>query len=295
MGPNNVPGILLMLLAVSMFSMMDASLKQLAAHYPPFQVGALRALASLPLIVIWISLTCGWRPMLKVRWPLHLLRGALGVVMMASFVYALKSLPMTTAYTFFFAAPLLIVALSGPLLGERVGPARWLAIIVGFGGVIIALRPTGEGLALLSGLAVLLTATCYAVSALCVRILSRTDSTQSMVFWLLSFMALGSLIIALPNWQAIQVQHYWLIVLVGLFGGLGQYALTEAFSRAEASVLATLEYSGLAWTLVFDVVIWHTLPSSMTWLGAAIIVASGLYLLHTEQRMARSLKAQVAP
>ena len=293
--PSNVSGILMMLLAISMFSFMDASLKELAAHYPAFQVSALRALASWPLIFIWVLLSTGLRPLLSVRWPLHLLRGVLGVFMMASFVYALRSLPLTTAYTLFFVAPLLVVVLSGTLLGERIGVARWAAIAVGFAGVLLALRPSGEGLALWAGLAVLLTATFYAISAVTVRILARTDSTQSMVFWVISIMAVGSLAIAWPSWQTLQSEHYLLIALAGLFGGLGQYALTEAFRRAEASVIASLEYTGLVWTVLFDAFIWNILPDGMTWLGAAIIVASGLYLLNAERRLAKSYNAQVNP
>ena len=135
-------GMLLMLLSILLFSLMDAGLKTLSAHYPPFQVAALRGASSLPLVLAWALLTVGWRPLLRVRWPLHLLRGVLGIMMMASFVYALGSLPLSTAYSIFFVAPLLITALSVPILGERVGPRRWTAIGIGLIGVLVVLRPT---------------------------------------------------------------------------------------------------------------------------------------------------------
>jgi drug/metabolite transporter (DMT)-like permease len=143
---RNLPGILLMLCAVGLLSLMDAGLKELAQRYPPFQLGALRALASLPWALAWILATTGLRPLLRVRWPLHLLRGVIGIGMMGAFVYALSLLPLTTAYTLFFVAPLFITLLSVLLLGERVNAGRWLAIAVGFAGVLIAMRPTGEGL-----------------------------------------------------------------------------------------------------------------------------------------------------
>ena len=95
-------GMLLMLLSILLFSLMDAGLKTLSAHYPPFQVAALRGASSLPLVLAWALLTVGWRPLVRVRWPLHLLRGVLGIMMMASFVYALGSLPLSTAYSIFF-------------------------------------------------------------------------------------------------------------------------------------------------------------------------------------------------
>src|SRR5204862_4829958 len=116
-------------------------------YYPPFEVAALRGGASLPLALIWIGATSGFRRLLDVRWPLHLLRGVLAVGMMSTFVYALRSLPLTTAYTLFFIAPLLITALSVPLLGERVSTSRWIAIVAAFGGVLVALHPRGQGAA----------------------------------------------------------------------------------------------------------------------------------------------------
>ena len=138
-------GMLLMLVSVALFSLMDAALKTLSAHYPPFQVAALRGLSSLPLVLAWALWTVGAVPLLRVRWPLHLLRGVLGIAMMASFVYALKRLPLSTAYSIFFVAPLLITALSVPILGEKVGPRRWTAIAIGLVGVLVVLRPTGAG------------------------------------------------------------------------------------------------------------------------------------------------------
>ena len=163
----------LMLASVAVFSLMDAGLKTLATQYPPFQVAALRGGSSLPLLLAWALATAGPRALLRVRWPLHLLRGVLGIAMMASFVYALRTLPLSTAYTIFFVAPLLITALSVPILGERVGPRRWAAIAVGLLGVLVVLRPTGEGMLTLAGLAVLLAAFGYAVSAITVRVLAR--------------------------------------------------------------------------------------------------------------------------
>src|SRR5690349_21349537 len=146
---------LTMLVAVAMFAIMDAGLKQLSAHYPPLQVASLRGAASLPLVLVWAVATGGIAPLLRVRWSLHLLRGVLGVAMMATFVFAVSRLPLSTTYSIFFVAPLLITALSVPVLREKVGPRRWAAIVVGLIGVIVLLRPTGEGMISLAALAVL--------------------------------------------------------------------------------------------------------------------------------------------
>lgn len=272
-----------MLLAVALFSFMDAGLKGLSTEYPPFQVAALRGAASLPFVLAWAAATTGLRPLLRVRWPLHLLRGAFGVVMMATFVYALRTLPLSTAYSIFFVAPLLITALSVPLLRERVGPRRWTAIAVGLLGVLVLLRPTGEGLGTLASVAVLLAATMYAISAITVRVLSRTDSTQAMVVWLMTLLAVGAGLLAWPQWVPVRAEHAWLIAGIGLAGALGQYAITEAFRLGEASLIAPLEYTALVWGVLLDLALWGVLPDAVTWVGAAIIVASGLYLLRRER------------
>lgn len=277
-----------MLLAVASFSLMDAGLKLLSAHYPPFEVAALRGAASLPWVLAWVLSSAGLRSLRPVQWWLHLLRGAMGIAMMAAFVYALRTLPLSSAYSIFFVAPLLITALSGPLLGERVGPRRWVAIVVGLAGVLVLLRPSGDGLLGTAALMVLLAAMMYAVSAITVRWLARTDSNQAMVVWLLALMALGAGLLAWPHWVPLRAGQLWLVAGVGIAGAIGQYAITDAFRLGEASLLAPLEYTALVWGVLLDLALWHTLPDPVTWLGAAIIVASGLYLLRRERVHAES-------
>ena len=285
-------GMLLMLASVALFSLMDAGLKLLSAHYPPFQVAAMRGLSSLPLVLAWALWTVGPRALLRVRWSLHLLRGVLGIAMMASFVYALKRLPLSTAYSIFFVAPLLITALSVPILGEKVGPRRWSAIAVGLVGVLVVLRPTGEGMLTWAGLAVLVAAFGYAVSAITVRVLARTDPSQAITFWLLALMALGAGTLALPGWVPLRAQDLWIVGGIGVAGAIGQYAITEAFRLAEASRVAPLEYSALVWGLLLDLTLWGVLPDAVTWIGAAIIIASGLYLIRREKVQGESTHAE---
>ena len=274
---------LLMLLSVLLFSLMDAGLKMLSSQYPPLQVATLRAASSLPLVLAWALWSAGWRTLGRVRWPLHLLRGVLGIAMMASFVYALGSLPLSTAYSIFFVAPLLITALSVPILGERVGPRHWTAIAIGLLGVLVVLRPTGAGMLTTAGLAVLLAALGYAVSAITVRVLARTDSTQAITFWLLALMALGAGALAWPQWVPLRAEHAWIVGGIGIAGAIGQYAITEAFRLGEASLIAPLEYTALIWGVALDLALWGVLPGAITWLGAAIIIASGLYLIRREK------------
>lgn len=275
--------VITMLLSVALFSCMDAGLKYLSQSYGAFQVGFLRGVASLPLVVIWVIATKAGGSLLKVRWSLHVLRGVLTILMMGSFIYALRSLPITTAYTLFFVAPLMITAMSVPLLGEQVGPRRWAAIVIGLVGVIIALRPSSEGMISMAGLAVMLAAFCYSFSAITVRWLARTDSDQAMVFWLIVFLTIGAGALAIPSWKPVQSEHYPVIAAIAVMSTLGQIAITTAFRHGSASTLAPFEYTALIWGVLFDITIWGVLPDRMTWVGAAVIVASGLYIVHRER------------
>ena len=288
---DNRRGVVMMLLAVGLLSFMDAGLKQLSSAYPAMQVAALRAGASWPIVAVWILTQSNRRALLNVRWSLHLLRGALGVAMIAAFVYGVRGLPLTTVYTLFFVAPLIITLLSRPFLGERIGAHRWVAIVGGFIGVLVAMRPDAGSVVSLASLAVLMAALGYAVSAITVRVLGRTDSTQAMVFWLLTFIALGAGALAAPGWVALRPEHWLVVAGVGIVGAAGQFTITEAFARGEASVIAPLEYTALIWGLGFDALVWHVLPGMSTWLGAAIIVACGIYLIRAERSQAEAVAA----
>jgi drug/metabolite transporter (DMT)-like permease len=272
-----------MLLAVLLLAAMDAGLKLLAPHYPALQVASLRGLAALPFALAWALATVGARGLLRVHWRLHLLRGALAVAFMTAFVYGLRTLPMSTAYSIAFVSPLLVTALAVPLLREHVGPRRWTAIAIGLVGVIVVLRPTGAGLITKAGLAVLLASVCYAVSVITVRMLAQRDSAQAMVFWFLAMMAVGAGLLAWPHWQPLRPAHYGVIAGIGVAGTLGQVALTHAFRLGEASLVAPLEYTALLWVVLLDLVLWQVLPDAATWVGAGIIIASGLYLLRRER------------
>ena len=284
-------GVLAMLFAVAVLCLMDACMKQLAGHYPPMQVAALRGMVGLPLVLAWAAATTGLRPLFRVHWPLHLLRGVLGVLFLSCFVAGLRDLPMSTAYAITFVGPLLVTAMAVPLLREHVGPRRWTAIVVGIVGVLVVLRPGGEGVLTSAGLLVLFATVCYAASVVTVRMLAQRDSAQALVFWFLALVALGAGLLAWPQWVPLRAADGWLLAGIAVSGTLGQVALTHAFRLGEASLIAPLEYTALVWVILLDVALGQVLPDGMTWLGAAIIVASGLYLMRRE----RVVRAQSAP
>ena len=281
---ERLAGMAAMLTGVASFALMDAGLKLLTAHYPAAQVAALRGLTALPVVFLWVLFAGGPRQLLRVRWPLHLIRGVLSVFMMITFSFALKELSLAKTYALFFVAPLLIALLSMVMLGERVNRAQWLAIVIGFGGVLIVLKPDTSGFGWAGTLAVLGTALCYSLSSVLVKIIGRTDSTQSMVFWMTCMLAIGATALALPNWQPLLREDYLIMGGVALTGAVGQWGITEAFKRAPAATVAPLEYSGLAWVMIIDLLVWSVWPEWRTLAGAAIIIGSGLYLLRYEAR-----------
>ncbi len=281
---GNLRGVVAMLAAMSMFSCMDALLKALAGTYPPLQVTALRGLVVMPLVCAYIL----WRGEMRavfsrsLRWRLHLLRGVFSVAMMGLFTYGLQTLGLAEAYTLAFVAPLVLVALSVPVLREVVLTRQWVAILVGLAGVVVAMRPQPGALVSLGAVAVLLAAGCYAASNVVGRLVSRTEPSATLVFWTTTSLILGGTVLGAADWVPIRREDTWVLLGLAVTGFVGQLAITEAFRHGQAAVIAPFEYSALAWAVMLDWLFWHTVPQSHTLLGGAIIIASGLYLIRRE-------------
>src|ERR1051325_1759034 len=264
---DNLRGATAMVIAVGALSLMDACMKILSPHYSPMQIAGMRGLVVLPVVVPWVWLSGGFGQLLRVRFRLHLLRGALGIMMLVTFAYALRALPLSEAYAIFFVAPLIITALASPILGEQVGKQRWIAISFGFAGALIVLRPTSAGALTLPGLAILICALGYASSAITVRVLSRTDSTQSLVFWLMLLVAVGGTLLALPSWRPIQPAHWFALGGIAVAGSIGQWGVTEAFRHGQASFVAPFEYTALVWGVSLAWTFWRSLSGPATFAG----------------------------
>ncbi|RYF54052.1 MAG: DMT family transporter [Comamonadaceae bacterium] len=277
-------GIAAMLLACAFFACMDALLKNLAGHYPPVQVMALRGLTAWPLVCVYIA----WRHEAagvfnrRLRWRLHVLRAALNMGMLMLFVYGLQTLGLAEAYTLSFIAPLLMVLIAVPMLGESVQPRHWIAIGLGFVGVVIALRPERGAFLSLGALAVLVAAVCYALSNMLGRLISRTESSAALVFWTTTGMAVGGSLLSAPQWVPVQPVHTWVLAGLAVSGFLGQMCIAEAFRHGQAATIAPFEYSALAWALALDWLFWHATPDPWTLGGGALIIASGVWLARTE-------------
>jgi drug/metabolite transporter (DMT)-like permease len=281
---HRLRGIVAMLIAVASFAAMDALLKLLAAHYPPLQVAFVRGIAALPFVLTPILLRNRLARLRPVNLPLHGVRAVLSIVMLYAFVSAVRDTSLASTYAIFMCAPLLVAAASAPLLGERVERQQWVAIGVGFAGVLLMLRPGPGQLGMAGALWALVAMIAYTISVVSLRVLARTDSNESMVFWFTLSLAVGAGLLSIPGWEPLRPEHLRLMLGVGACGALGQYLITVAFRAAPAATVTPFEYTALVWGVILDIAIWNVWPGTVTLVGGAIVIGAGLYLIARERR-----------
>jgi drug/metabolite transporter (DMT)-like permease len=287
-------GIYLKLSALVLFCTMDAMVKALGDTYGSFQLMLFRsAIAMIPVaVLIWraggLKIVRANRPLLQAA------RVCVGFGSLLGFFYVFPRMPLVDAYAISFAAPLFMVALSVPLLGEQVGWRRWAAVAVGFVGVLIMLDPWGIQFHAIS-LIVLAATFCYALSTVLVRLLSRHDHDVVTLFWFSAAASVVSLIGAIPEWTwPTPMDWVWLIVL-GLLGGVAQILITRAWRLAPAAVLAPFDYTSIVLAVLFGYLWFMETPSWTVWYGLPLVIGSGLYVLHRERVRARERDRTVAP
>lgn len=291
---DSMKAIGMMSLGICLLSVMDLAFKQLVEHYPSMQVVFLRCLTSAPFMGAWMLLRS--RGNFRVRHPgEHLLRAAIGLVMLYGVGEAFRELHLADAYAIFFAAPLLITLLSGPVLGEKAGPHRLAAAAVGFVGVLVVLQPGMDSRLISYGaLMALVAVVTYSFMALLLRRMGHHDSTMAIAFWFTALVGFGAGLLSLPNWTAFQWEHWpWLVVL-GIGGTFGQLLLTGAFRRASVAVVAPLDYTHMLWAVIYGYIFWGHLPGAGTWAGTAVIVGSGLYIIYREHGLKMRQQAALA-
>jgi drug/metabolite transporter (DMT)-like permease len=286
MSARHTRGIVYMLIAVAILSVLDVLLKILSVHYPAMEVAALRGAASVPFVLVTLKLQGRLGFIRARRWNLHIVRAALGMVMMASFVYALHGASLSNTYTLFMVAPLLVTAFAVPFLKERVTFDGWIAVSVGLLGAVCVLRPSGQGVTLIVATAALGSAFCYAVLYVLSRHMIKTESPESLLIWYLVLLALICGVLAWPNWQPILRGDWLVIAALGLSGAMGQLFFTRAMVYAPASIVAPFDYTALLWGALFDWLIWSVTEPVATLIGALLIVGSGIYIMLRAHRMA---------
>jgi S-adenosylmethionine uptake transporter len=268
------------------FSLQDAIVKYLVVDLPVPEVLFARSLVIVALASL-LATRADFAAMVKPRHGAAIaLRSLVIFIAWVAYYRASRSLQLAEMVTFYFAAPLFVVAMSGPLLREAVGAGRWLTTIVGFGGVVIAANPTGAT-NLNPALLALFAALCWAITTLLARSMTKGISTAAMMVGsnLAFVVACGALAPALFVWPG--ARGVALMAGLGCVGGLGQFLWFEGVRRAQASLLAPLEYVMLAYAVFWGWLFFGDLPGGRTLLGAAIILASGLATLLIEARRHR--------
>lgn len=298
---SNTTGILCLTAGIAVFSVQDLILKLLSGDYPLHQAMVLRSLTAIPFMLAIVRLFDGsLRTLLSRGWPAMLGRGLLNFTAYTAYYLALAALPMATTVALYFTAPLIITVLSVIVLHEKVSARRWLAVVAGFAGVLIMVRPGGD----LFDWAALLPVFCgfaYAASMILARTMGSRDTAAAMAFWgnlafLLCGLALSayygtgqhagdshpSLAFLTRGWATPTGFDLFLMCACGAIAAIGLTLLTHAYAIGQSSVVAPFEFTFAFWGILWGWLFWSDLPDALGWLGIAIIIAAGVYVLRAE-------------
>lgn len=285
-------GIGYMLAAMLIFSSINAVAKDIINDYSLIQVIFFRNIFALIPMAYLMMREGGLKIMKTDQLPRFVALGCVGTLALCGLFGSLARMPLAEAVSIHFSETFILTALSAFILKEKVGIQAWMAIIVGFLGVLIVFRPTGEilNLGAIYGLAFALGDSIYMLNA---RILTRTHSSTAVVlyFGLMVSLITGAM---LPwVWTTPDLDGFIRLVILGLGGGIGLYWVTQAYKYAAASVVAPMIYSALIWNMLLDFIFWQKIPDNTLFLGAILIVGSGLYIIYRETK--QDIKINVTP
>ena len=271
-------------LGVFFMGLSDMLAKNLAADHHPLQIVMVRNLIAAPMIVAIVAWRGGLRGFVTQTPWLHVLRGLLLLGAGYTFFSALRTLGLAEATAIGFAAPIFITLLSAVVLREAVGWRRWLAVLAGFIGVLMIVRPGAETFQPAS-LYVVATAVFYALFMTSSRWIHRDETLWTMMFWNNLFPTLLSAPVVPFVWTEIPVFHWQLLAGMAVLSAFGVPLIAQAFRMAPASVVAPFDYTILLWACLWGWLYWGELPDQWTWAGAAVITASGIYIVLREARV----------
>jgi len=286
-------GILCIIGAALLFTSSHAAIKLEASSFHVVQLVFFRSVfAFVPLAPFIFRSGIG---LLKTQRPgLHAGRCLAGITSMFAYFYALGFLPLADLTAINFTMPLFVTALSVPLLGEKVGWRRWTAVAVGFGGVLLMTRP-GAGVFDPMILLALFSAFGYAIAVICMRRLGSTDSSATTTFYFTAVSAAISAVLLPFYWQTPVGIEWVVLILIGVVSGGAQLMMTLGYRFAPAAIVAPFDYVALVWAALLGFVIWDHLPTAWVVSGAAVVIASGLYILRRETKLARERAAATPP
>jgi len=297
---STLRGVVLLGIGVAIFSIQDVIIRSLSGGYPVHEIVFVRCLVGLLPLLIFVRLDGGWQALRIHRPVLVVLRGVAGFTSYTAYYMAIASMPLAKVVTLNYTSPLFVTALAVPILGEVVGARRWSAVLAGFLGVVVIMRPDAGEIDPAFLLAVL-AAVSYAVMVLITRLIGRSNSGSGLsVFSMVVFIVLSGLIglaigdggfdseahasahFLLRAWVMPGARDFGLMVVCGVIAGIGFFCLTQAYRVAQPSAIAPFEFSALPWAVLWGYLFWAELPAGATWIGLFLIVGSGLYIVHRE-------------
>ena len=269
-----------MLMATVMFSCMHGMIRHVSAELHPFEIAFFRNMFGLALLAP-LLFRYGIAPLRTTKLKLHLLRGLFNITSMLCFFYALSIAPLTDVAAMTFASPIFATALAVFVFGEKVGIRRWTAILVGFVGTLVVLRPGFEGVAL-GPLLALIASLIWGVALLTIKVLARTESSLTITAYMMILLTPLSLIPAVFFWQWPTVEQYLWLLFTAALGTSGHLFLNQALKEAETNVVMPVDFVRLIWVSIIGFYAFGEVPDLFTWIGGAIIFSSALYIAYRE-------------
>ena len=284
---TNASGALISLGAFGIFATHDALIKLVAARYSPIQITFSIALFAFPFLLVAAAADRSSGGLWPKKPKLVILRSSLVAVASVLAFFAFKLLPLAQTYALLFSTPLLITIIAGPFLGEKVGPRRWAAVVVGLWGVLVVLRPGPEGLSL-GHLVALASALASATGTTILRKVGPNEKPLTMLSGAMTanFVLMG---LALPFvYKPLEGGDMLILMAISMMSATAMLGIILAYRRAEAVVIAPMQYSQILWAVAYGALIFGELPDAWTLIGASIVMASGFYIVWREARAAKS-------
>ena len=298
---NAARGILFLCVGLFIFSLQDAIIKQVSGGYALTQVVCIRSLVGVPLLLALVQREAGWRALLTAGMGGLVLRALIMFGAYTAYYMAFPALPLADAVALYFTVPLFMTALAGPVLHEHVGWKVWVAVVVGFGGVLVMLQP-GSGLFEPAAFLSLLAAALYGVSMLMARKMGTSQAASVMAFYQNGVFLLGSAAAAailylldirtaehpsvkflVRPWVMPTMKDALLIASCGVIAAMGTLFLTNAYRIAKTSIVTPFEYTGMLWAPLWGYLFFAEVPKVTTLMGAAVIGVAGLMAMRVSK------------
>lgn len=280
---DTLKGVVVMVVGVALLTANDAISKYLTESHPVGQVICLRQAATLLVIVPYVMLVSGWGALRVASWPGQLTRGLLFIANAFLIVLGFSLLPLATVITIMFASPIFLALLSASLLAERVSASRWVAILGGFAGVLIVIRPgaTAFDWVLLVPVAA---SFANALRDIVTRRLSRTETSIAILFWSTLIVMAAGFATAPFGWRPVTAVDAGWFVAAGVFNATAHFLMIEALRLGEAALISPVRYTSLIWATLIGYAVWGDLPDAWVAVGSAAIIMSGIYMVRAESR-----------